>query len=78
MSTGYYSPDLQDAIVRCALPFKSLIVVKRKFSLSPKSAVVASDRKLAIRVAKELATYDMQVQIPSATRDVGVMFTAGF
>ena len=72
-----YGPDVQNAIVQCALAFNSQIVVKRKFRLSAKSAVVASDQKLASRVAKELADYGMCVQVAHSTRDVGVLFTAG-
>ena len=44
VSAGY-GPEVQDNIVKCALMFNSLIVVKRKFRLSGKSAVVSSDRK---------------------------------
>ena len=45
-----YGPDVQAAIVECALAFNALVVVKRKFRLSPKSAIVSNDKKLAIRV----------------------------
>ena len=76
MSAGY-GPDIQGAIVECALAFKFGIVVKRKFTLSTKSAIVASNRKLAISVARELATYGIGVQCVKSTRDVGIMFTAG-
>jgi hypothetical protein len=72
-----YGPDVQDAIIRCALAFNKLVVVRKKFQLSSKSAVVASDRKLAVRVAQELASYGIVVQVGDATRDVGVMFAAG-
>jgi len=72
-----YGPDVQEAVVNCALAFNTRIVVKRKFKLSLKSAAVASDRKLAGRVAEELAYYGIAVQVCDATRDVGVMFTAG-
>ena len=58
-----YGPDVQDAVVRCALAFNNLIVVKRKFKLSPKSATVASDRKLASRVAVELADHGIMIQV---------------
>ena len=51
--------------------------VKRKFRLSHKSAIVANDRKVAYRVAKELANYGIYVQVCDSTRDVGVIFTAG-
>ena len=33
--------------------------------------------RLAVRVAAELAEHGMIVQVANATRDVGVMFTAG-
>ena len=69
--------DVQEAIVKCALACNRLVVVKRKFKLSPKSATVASDRKLAIRVATELASHGITVQVCDATRDLGVVFTAG-
>ena len=72
-----YGPDVEDAVVACALAFNANIVVKRKFTLSNKSAVVSNDKKLAIRVAKELLTYGMVVQTPKSIRDVGVMCTAG-
>ena len=72
-----YGPDVQNAVVECALAFNTTIVVKRKFTLSDKSAVVANDNKLALSVARELKDYDMVVQTPNSTRDVGVMFTAG-
>ena len=68
---------MQAAIVDCALAFNKLVVVKRKFRLSPKSAIVSNDKKLAVRVQKELAEYGMHVQVCTSTRDVGVMFTAG-
>ena len=71
------APDVQDEIVRCALSFNSSIVIKRKFTLSPKSAVVASSNKLALRIANELASYGIKVQVVNTTRDVGVMYTAG-
>ena len=45
--------------------------------LSAKSAIVASDAKLAKRVASELLSYGLVVQTPKSTRDLGVMFTAG-
>ena len=70
-------PEVEEVIVQCALAFNSQIVVKRKFKLSPKSAIVSSDHKLACRVAKELADYGMCVQAAHSTRDVGVLFTAG-
>ena len=76
ISVGY-APKVQEAMVQCALAFNSLIVVKRKFRMSPKSAIVASDKKLAYRVSKELASYGIHVQVCDSTRDVGVMFTAG-
>ena len=76
VSAGY-SPDVQTAIVECALAFNTLIVVKRKFKLSSKSAILANDKKLAGRVAAELAEYGMVVQVADSTRDVSVMFTAG-
>ena len=76
MSAGY-GPDVQDAVVRCALQFHTSIVVKRKFKLSGKSAIVSSVVKLAHRVAKELSQYGMSVQVSRSVRDVGVMFTAG-
>ena len=75
ISVGY-GPGGQDAAVRCAL-FNHLIVVTRKFTLSPKSVVVTSGRKLAVRVARELSTYGIHVQVSNSTRDVGVMFTTG-
>ena len=64
VSTGY-GPDVQDAVVRCALMFNANIVVKRKFRLSAKSAIVASDKKLAKRVADELRSYGIVVQVAS-------------
>ena len=38
---------------------------------------MANDKKLAVRVAKELASLGIPVQVANATRDLGVMFTAG-
>ena len=70
-------PDVQDAVVRCAFSFSSLIVVKRKFRLSKKSATVASDKKLGAIIAAELAEHGLVVQNVSSTRDVGIMFAAG-
>jgi len=72
-----YGPDVQAAVVECALAFNTKIVVKRKFRLSPKSGIVSNDKKLALRVQKELAEFGMHVQVCLSTRDVGVMFTAG-
>ena len=76
LSAGY-GPDVQNMIVSVALALKKHQIVKRKFVLSPKSTIVASDAKLALRVAKELSQYGVDVQVPSAQRDLGVMFTAG-
>ena len=76
VTTGNGS-EVQDAIVKCALAFLSGIVVKRKFILSNKPARVAGDKSLTRRVAAELATYGITVQVADATRDVGIMFTAG-
>ena len=56
--------------------FSSKLVVRRKFQLSEKSAVVSNDTKLAARVAKELASFGIFVQVARSTRDLGVMFTA--
>jgi len=70
------SSDVQDEVVHCALAFAK-IVYARKFTLSPKSAIVASSLKLGRRIAAELATCGIIVQVLVATRDVGVMFTAG-
>ena len=53
ISAGY-GPDVQNMIVSVALAFRKHLIVKRKFVLSPKSAVVSSDLKLAQRVAVEL------------------------
>ena len=70
-------PEVQDTIMKCALAFNSLLVVMRKFVLSSKSATVASDRKLAIRVANKMASHGTAIQVCDATRDLGVMFVAG-
>lgn len=72
-----YGPDVEDSIIKCALAFSKLIVVKRKFRLSNKSAIVANDKKLAYRISRELAQSGIVVQVSHSTRDVGVMFTAG-
>ena len=69
-------PDVQDEVVRRALSFNYSIVIKRKFTLSPKSAAVASDIRLANRMAKELASHGIQVQVANSTQDDGVMHTA--
>ena len=57
-------PDVQNMIVSVALAFRKQLIVKRKFVLSPKSAVVASDIKLARRVADELASYGIECKPP--------------
>jgi hypothetical protein len=75
IATGSTSSVL-DEVVRCALAFAK-VVYARKFKLSPKSAIVASSLKLGRLIAAELATYGIIVQVLVATRDVGVMFTAG-
>jgi hypothetical protein len=78
LAMGYWGPDVQESIVLASILFKEKLVVKRKFQLSPKSAVVSNDFKLAVRVAKELAQHDIAVGVSAAGhRDVGVMFTGG-
>ena len=75
VASGSFS-QVQSAIVECALAFNKLIVKKKGFVLSPKSAIVATSKKLANNIAKELFQYGISVQVCSSTRDVGVMFTA--
>ena len=55
--------QVQTAIVECDLAFNKFIIKKRGFVLSPKSAIVATSKKLANSIANELSQYGISVQV---------------
>ena len=49
----------------------------KKLVLSNNSALVCNCSKVGHRIAKELNTYGISVELKSSNRDIGIMFTGG-